>query len=54
MIMGLINLKKGDRKVDVEMSRATEVESIDSLVSRENGLERLISTKKVGCGLRGT
>lgn len=38
MIMGLINLKKALQKVDVEMSRATEVESIDGLVSRENGV----------------
>lgn len=31
---------KGTWKGDVEMSRAIEIGSIDSLVSRENGLER--------------
>lgn len=33
------------------MSRAIEIESSDSLVSKEDGLESLISTKKVVVGL---
>lgn len=33
------------------MSRAIEIESSDSLVSKEDGLESLISTKKVAVGL---
>lgn len=32
------------------MSRAIEIESIDSLVSREDKLESLMSTKKVVVG----
>ena len=35
MIMGLIKIQKGLGKGDVGMSRAIEIGSIDSLVSRE-------------------
>ena len=49
---GLIKIQKVLEKGDVEMSITIEIESIWQPCFKGNGLERLISTKKVVCGLR--